>query len=407
MRKKCFIFLCFMFILFVACDLSLSSKRFTTIHLSIKSPLQVDSQFNQSRALLSFAGQKITIKAEAPGMETLEEVLVFDENTERFTGTITVLKGLEVKFTVEAKDVNGNVYVSGNQTKLMAKDNETIAITLAPVLEGVEEITESTYESGLMNAKIGTVTSVIFAPNIKEKTSFTCNAGDLAYVFCDRQGNNILDGNNTWSMKKGEEIIILFAKAGEHSSFSISLTNTPKYTITFNANDGTGEMETQTVESDTPTTLKENTFDREDYAFIGWNTQADGSGQNYEVDQNITLTEDLTLYAQWKQISTVKITVAIGADGELTINDDKDIEPLTTTDTLKITITPTAGVEISDQQWILVNRVLEDDDDLNTISISLEGYMNVLSLGDNVLTFYYTCNGVSHTELIRFTINAN
>ena len=183
MRKKCFIFLCFMFILFVACDLSLSSKRFTTIHLSIKSPLQVDSQFNQSRALLSFAGQKITIKAEAPGMETLEEVLVFDENTERFTGTITVLKGLEVKFTVEAKDVNGNVYVSGNQTKLMAKDNETIAITLAPVLEGVEEITESTYESGLMNAKIGTVTSVIFAPNIEEKTSFTCNADDFPVRF--------------------------------------------------------------------------------------------------------------------------------------------------------------------------------------------------------------------------------
>jgi uncharacterized repeat protein (TIGR02543 family) len=36
--------------------------------------------------------------------------------------------------------------------------------------------------------------------------------------------------------------------------------------------------------------------------FIGWNTKADGSGDAYTVNQIITMTNDITLYAQWKGI---------------------------------------------------------------------------------------------------------
>lgn len=35
------------------------------------------------------------------------------------------------------------------------------------------------------------------------------------------------------------------------------------------------------------------------YVFLGWNTKPDGSGEEYSPGQSITLTEALTLYAQW------------------------------------------------------------------------------------------------------------
>lgn len=37
----------------------------------------------------------------------------------------------------------------------------------------------------------------------------------------------------------------------------------------------------------------------DDYVFSGWNTKPNGSGDKYDPGQDITLKEDLTLYAQW------------------------------------------------------------------------------------------------------------
>lgn len=48
-------------------------------------------------------------------------------------------------------------------------------------------------------------------------------------------------------------------------------------------------------------------FTRDGYDFIGWNTNADGTGTMYENGATITVTEDLTLYAQW-QINTYTVT---------------------------------------------------------------------------------------------------
>ncbi|MCF2671604.1 InlB B-repeat-containing protein, partial [Butyricicoccus pullicaecorum] len=72
-------------------------------------------------------------------------------------------------------------------------------------------------------------------------------------------------------------------------------------TITFNANDGSGEPDTatQVVPSGIETALKENTFTRTGYYFSGWNTAEDGSGTAYEDGAEITTSKDLTLYAQW------------------------------------------------------------------------------------------------------------
>ncbi len=70
-------------------------------------------------------------------------------------------------------------------------------------------------------------------------------------------------------------------------------------TVTFDPNGGTGSMGPQEVQFITETELIANTFTRDGYTFISWNTQADGTGTSYDDQGMITVTEPVTLYAQW------------------------------------------------------------------------------------------------------------
>jgi len=73
------------------------------------------------------------------------------------------------------------------------------------------------------------------------------------------------------------------------------------YTVTFDANDGHGIMKSQTFVKNVVQALVSNKFTRNGYVFSGWNTVPDGSGQSYSDAQEISLNNDITLYAQWKQ----------------------------------------------------------------------------------------------------------
>lgn len=81
----------------------------------------------------------------------------------------------------------------------------------------------------------------------------------------------------------------------------IGVVDSITYTITFNANEGVGNMESQIVTRGAKTGLIGNSFTREGYDFTGWNTQADGKGTSYEDKATVTLANNMTLYAQWKQ----------------------------------------------------------------------------------------------------------
>ncbi|MBQ7945389.1 MAG: InlB B-repeat-containing protein [Bacteroidales bacterium] len=72
------------------------------------------------------------------------------------------------------------------------------------------------------------------------------------------------------------------------------------YTVTFDANGGTGFMSAQTFEGGVSQALSTNVFTREGFLFDGWNTAPDGSGTSYSDKQIISVTKELTLYAQWK-----------------------------------------------------------------------------------------------------------
>lgn len=73
------------------------------------------------------------------------------------------------------------------------------------------------------------------------------------------------------------------------------------YTVSFDANGGEGEMDAQTFTKNEEQALTPNAFTKENCVFSGWNTKADGTGNAYTDKQEIKVTADMTLYAQWKE----------------------------------------------------------------------------------------------------------
>ena len=86
------------------------------------------------------------------------------------------------------------------------------------------------------------------------------------------------------------------------------------YTVSFDANGGTGSMTAQTFTYGISQALSENKFIRTGYDFVGWATSANGN-VTYKDSQDYSIgAENVTLYAIWrdiisfKKIETVSIT---------------------------------------------------------------------------------------------------
>lgn len=73
-----------------------------------------------------------------------------------------------------------------------------------------------------------------------------------------------------------------------------------QYTLHFNANGGEGTMEDLTYTHGQDQSLTKCGFTRAGYDFLGWATAADG-GVVYHDQQSLSITQDTTLYAVWKQ----------------------------------------------------------------------------------------------------------
>lgn len=92
---------------------------------------------------------------------------------------------------------------------------------------------------------------------------------------------------------------------GDEITLSTSITvkavweNIPQYTITFDANSGTGTMDSVTKYENESYTLPENSFTApEDKQFKNWLIGED----EYEVGASITITENITVKANWEDV---------------------------------------------------------------------------------------------------------
>ena len=122
--------------------------------------------------------------------------------------------------------------------------------------------------------------------------------------------NTAADGSGT-AYAPGEEVtlssrnrtLVLFAQWQEYPKYD--------YILTYNANFGSvpataadAENVSAIYATDYTFRVDANTFTRENYTFLGWNTEADGTGTAYAPGAALTLTaanNTLVLYAQWQE----------------------------------------------------------------------------------------------------------
>ena len=140
--------------------------------------------------------------------------------------------------------------------------------------------------------------------------------------------------------------ILVSGSASDNSNFyeiCFVASSAPTYTVTYKANNGINQAD---VIDNEAKKVAENKFEAEEgFKFAGWNTESDGSGDEYEV--NAALEGDVTLYAQWVVVCYEVLYDFAGGVGsaEVTANDAYIVEDslAMTNSAGRITITPKEG----------------------------------------------------------------
>ena len=114
--------------------------------------------------------------------------------------------------------------------------------------------------------------------------------------------NTAMDGSGE-SFKDNASITGLIDTRNENVKLYAQWEKDTTYKVSFDWNYGNaGNMPVLTGYTNGKLTLPENTFVRNGYSFIGWNTKMDGNGKSYADEATLTgLDEDIILYAQWEK----------------------------------------------------------------------------------------------------------
>ena len=198
-------------------------------------------------------------------------------------GSVTATKGSSSRYSIGAEDNDcscgtitiGGAVVDGVAAESFVYNSETTIYHVS--------------FSKNANSATGTMADEIFFSSTAQPLSL-CSFSLTGYNYLG--WNTEADGSGT-SYSDGQSITVtndmtLFAQWGKI------------YTVTFNANKGSGSMAAQAYTESISQDLTANTFTRTGYNFVGWNTQADGNGTSYSDGQDITLANNMTLYAQWQ-----------------------------------------------------------------------------------------------------------
>ncbi len=176
--------------------------------------------------------------------------------------------------------------------------------------------------------------------------------GDARLLPKDRDGNPIytIYGGiifDKWMKNNGQTIYILVAqwkKATEGSNYVVYRSsmveinfNKINYTVKFYPNGGEGKKKSQAFSYGTAQKLKENTFSREEYDFVGWNTQADGEGVMYADEAEVNnLTnidgKSISLYAIWQPKEPIPVVGPPPDEEETLVEGDNSAPDITQSD---------------------------------------------------------------------------
>jgi uncharacterized repeat protein (TIGR02543 family) len=111
-----------------------------------------------------------------------------------------------------------------------------------------------------------------------------------------------------------------------------AVTISAPYTVSYNANGGSGAPGSQKKAQDITLKLSTTTPTRTGYTFNGWNTNNSGTGTNYAAGANYTANANATLYAKW---TIVNYTIGYTLNGGSVSGNPTSYNVETNTFTLK------------------------------------------------------------------------
>ncbi|MCR5572716.1 MAG: InlB B-repeat-containing protein [Candidatus Saccharibacteria bacterium] len=124
-----------------------------------------------------------------------------------------------------------------------------------------------------------------------------------------------------WSANKGATVATYQPGATYTGKANITLYAVWKsstYTITYNANGGTGAPATQTATAGQATKISTTKPSRSGYTFLGWATNQNATSAQYVAGASYTGNSNITFYAVWKELQAPvvkKITITYDANG--------------------------------------------------------------------------------------------
>ena len=161
------------------------------------------------------------------------------------------------------------------------------------------------------NAVPGTIKSVKMTKSSGSDRTWTLK---IATSVIDETGEGIPMGSAqtvgtsgaTWNVTGDYDYFLLYVSGGATVIGSIEITYIPKYTVTYNANGGSGDAPAVAsyYEGGSVTAAAANTFTvpSANHTFNTWNTKADGSGTSYPAGEAFSMPgANITLYAQWNR----------------------------------------------------------------------------------------------------------
>lgn len=117
----------------------------------------------------------------------------------------------------------------------------------------------------------------------------------------DSMFSSVTQDDNYVYFTLADGTLIKIAKNGSSGSGTGDQPNSEfMFEVTYDANGGVGTMPKDTFYYGKSKALLNCAFGKDGFAFVGWNTQRDGSGAMYYNADPMIVNKDVTLYAQWK-----------------------------------------------------------------------------------------------------------
>lgn len=239
------------------------------------------------------------------------------------------------------------------------------------------------------------------------RNAYVANQGDPAYAYVylpdspvfSRTGYDFVGYGSNSSMSSlayhpGDSLAFVFYRSQTQNIHIYSLWQLKTYTVSYNANGGTGAPAAQTKAHGEALTLSSVVPTRSQYVFDGWSTTQGGQVE-YQPGDSYTTNAAVTLYAVWHlagaTLNSVTSPVEIGSTGTATWT---NFSP-TATYKLELTcgtaptVTVTKGAGVTSATFTIPNTWLAalSDSTSGTATATLTTYEGDTPLGSSTMGF--------------------